>query len=123
MNHQREKRHANYDELRENFPEMMEEARLSYPPGWHSIIYNLCQGIKDLGRMPAVVQVKEKFAGMRFYYDAEGPRDEIQTLVKQAEARAKNTCQECGTQPAERRGVDGWTYTLCDNCYQNAQDQ
>ena len=57
-----------------------------------------------------VAQIKEKFGGLRFYYD--GGDDKISGLVCMAESWAYNTCETCG-QPGELRH-DGWLKTLCD---------
>jgi hypothetical protein len=56
-------------------------------------------------------QVKEKFGGLRFYYD--GGDDTINGMVRMAESWAANTCEECGA-PGQTRG-GGWIRTLCDH--------
>lgn len=56
------------------------------------------------------VQVKEKFAGLRFYY--EGGDEYISGMVRMAESWASVTCEECGV-PGEMR-PGGWMKTLCD---------
>jgi hypothetical protein len=62
--------------------------------------------------IPQVVtsQIKEKFGGLRFYYD--GGDDEISGMVRMAESWAAHTCEECGA-PGMLRGK-GWMYTACD---------
>ncbi len=64
------------------------------------------------------VQVKEKFGGLRFYYD--GGDDYISGLVSMAESWAYHTCETCGARGTLRHG--GWVRTLCDTheeAYQN----
>jgi len=56
------------------------------------------------------VQVKEKFGGLRFYYD--GGDEQIYGMVRMAESWADHSCEECGA-PGERRS-GGWIRTLCD---------
>ena len=56
------------------------------------------------------VQVKEKFGGLRFYYD--GGDDYVRGLVSLAESWAACTCEECGQIGTMRTG--GWIRTLCD---------
>jgi hypothetical protein len=56
------------------------------------------------------VQVKEKFGGLRFYY--EGGNEQIYGMVRMAESWAANTCEECGNPGSTRGG--GWIRTLCD---------
>ena len=56
------------------------------------------------------VQVKEKFGGLRFYYN--GGDDTISGMVRMAESWATNTCEECGESGHLRTG--GWYRTLCN---------
>jgi hypothetical protein len=71
------------------------------------------------------VQIKEKFGGLRFYYDlyrAEGSelteeqeteaRGKIYEAVEKAEQVAAVACEVCG-QPGKRRN-GSWIRTLCD---------
>jgi len=57
-----------------------------------------------------VAQIKEKFGGLRFYYD--GGDDYIRGLVHMAESWASKTCETCG-QPGKLRG-GGWLHTACE---------
>lgn len=57
-----------------------------------------------------VHQIKEKFGGLRFYY--EGGDDKVYGMVCMAEAWADCTCETCGNLGKRRGG--GWIRTLCD---------
>ena len=57
-----------------------------------------------------VTQIKEKFAGLRFYYD--GGDKKIDGYVTMAEAWCGHTCEECGMPGRTRKG--SWIRTLCD---------
>lgn len=57
-----------------------------------------------------VHQIKEKFGGLRFYYD--GGCDEIHGMVTMAEVWAHHACETCGNVGTQRSG--GWIRTLCD---------
>ena len=57
-----------------------------------------------------VHQIKEKFGGLRFYY--EGGDDYVQGLVAMAESWAARTCETCDERGERRHG--GWIRTLCD---------
>jgi hypothetical protein len=60
---------------------------------------------------PVVVeQIKEKFGGLRFYY--QGGDEQIHGMVRMAEAWADIACEECGGIGTRRSG--GWIRTLCD---------
>lgn len=62
--------------------------------------------------VPQVVveQIKEKFGGLRFYY--QGGDDTIDGMVRMAESWAARSCEECGNVGTRRDG--GWVRTLCD---------
>lgn len=73
----------------------------------------LRMGIREVpDAIPQVVatQVKEKYAGLRFYYS--GGDDEIQAAVTFAEMLSERTCETCGAL-GKVRG-QGWYYTACD---------
>lgn len=57
-----------------------------------------------------VAQIKEKFGGLRFYYD--GGDEHISGMVRIAESWAGSSCEECGIPGKSRSG--GWIRTLCD---------
>ena len=59
-----------------------------------------------------VVQVKEKFGTLRFYYD--GGDDIIHNYVSMAEIMSGFVCDQCGA-PAETGGK-GWVTTRCEPC-------
>ena len=73
-----------------------------------------------LENLPTIVQVKEKFGGLRFYMD--GGTEAHRIGVGFAEAMASRTCEVCGS-PGERTD-DGWVKTLCpEHAKQNAAMQ
>ena len=76
-------------------------------PGWHSIVRPLVEYAQahDLN----IVQVKEKFGGLRFYSAVDAT---LSAMVEVAEAQSVKTCEECGN-PGKPRG-GGWIKTLCD---------
>lgn len=88
--------------------------------GWYPILERLCASIqqhiefvnKNEEVCPQVVveQIKEKFGGLRFYY--QGGDDYIHGLVSMAESWAGIACEECGGIGKRRGG--GWIRTLCD---------
>jgi hypothetical protein len=115
-----------YDEfsqrMKERFPEMFAQpyGGFAVGPGWWPIIESLCGNIqhylnsknKDSEVVPQIVvrQIKEKFGGLRFYYD--GGDDTIDGMVRMAESWASNVCEECSKPGKSRNG--GWIKTLCD---------
>jgi hypothetical protein len=105
--------------------------------GWYQILDSLCGQIqshidwqnenfakgyphyeKPVPQVVAV-QVKEKFGGLRFYYN--GGDDKIDGMVSMAESWAYHTCEECGAPGTLRHG--GWIRTLCDKHEEERQQR
>jgi len=82
--------------------------------GWNLIIKNLIQDLIRLGWNKEVIQVKEKFGGLRFYIN-EGT-DEIHQRIGQAELESMKTCEITGKLGKLRTDI-GWYRTLCDEEY------
>lgn len=119
---------ALHAKLEQKYPKMFSQpyGGVAIGEGWFPIIESLCQNIQayvdwkqeqqtkyNRGEgcvQPVVAQIKEKFGGLRFYYD--GGDSEVSGMVRMAEAWADHTCERCGS-PATRRG-GGWVRTLCD---------
>jgi hypothetical protein len=88
--------------------------------GWWPILEALCANIqshidwrnRESETVPQVVveQIKEKFGGLRFYY--QGGDEQVHGMVRMAEAWAANCCEECCAPGIRRNG--GWIRTLCD---------
>lgn len=57
-------------------------------------------------------QVKEKFGGMRLYFD--GGDEYVRGVVAMAELMSEKTCELCGS-PGHIRG-HGWLACRCDKC-------
>ena len=83
--------------------------------GWNLLIKNLIQDLIRLGWNNEVIQVKEKFGGLRFYIN-EGT-DEIHQRIAQAELESMKTCEITG-KPGKIRTDIGWHRTLCDEEYE-----
>ena len=66
-----------------------------------------------------IQQIKEKFGGLRFYY--QGGDEYVSGLVAMAETWAGHTCERCGDKGERRSG--GWVRTLCDKHEAEHQEQ
>lgn len=94
--------------------------------GWFNIVKELCEDINiylgttgGLEESFYVLQVKEKFAMLRFYTTCTD--DKIEQLIGEAERKSSITCEYCGAPGEEREG--SWIKTLCDNCYKERQKE
>ena len=129
-----------YDEfvakLEAKYPEMFSEpyGGICVGEGWWPIIESLCAQISSYTKwrnntrkallddnpydreipeaveQVKVAQIKEKFGGLRFYYD--GGDEHIGGMVRMAESWAAHSCEVCGKPGKSRSG--GWIRTLCD---------
>lgn len=120
------------DRLREVYPKMYDNAYDVYVgPGWMTIVETLTAAIQSYidrrnkfhetrpdkvqeVEQVIVSQIKEKFGGLRFYYD--GGDSYIDGMVDLAEHWAEKTCEECG-KPGHLRKDLPWIKTLCDEHY------
>jgi hypothetical protein len=89
--------------------------------GWYDIIYQLCERLEPLvaalddgGAAFQVVQVKEKFGGLRFYVD--DANDEIHSAIEAACELSVKTCEVCGNPGSCEQDETGWWKTLCISC-------
>ncbi len=122
--------------------------------GWHQLIHDLCAEISEaysqVGKKHDIIvlQVKQKFAKLRFYYTFEGvpagltidflgsgtlrtdPDDDtapddvkalhakIKDIVRRYEEKSGTVCEFCGAAGTLRKLENGWLKTLCNDCYE-----
>jgi hypothetical protein len=87
--------------------------------GWFGILWRLCEDLEPLvaefeaaGEQKfEVLQVKEKFGGLRFYVNCR-EEEAIRQRIGAAVHESFRTCEVCG-QPGKLREV-GWIKTTCD---------
>lgn len=82
--------------------------------GWFDLIYELSKKLKRLSPETEAVQVKEKFGGLRFYFD--NTTQEGANLIQKAEKMSYNICEMCGKKGKLRNDLP-WIQTLCDKHY------
>ena len=128
MSWNEEKYDAFVAQLEAKYPEMFSEpyGGVAVGEGWWPIIEALCAQIDSHTKwnneqfakyrrgekcpQVKVAQIKEKFGGLRFYYD--GGDQTVRGMVRMAESWAARTCEECGKPGTSRSG--GWVRTLCE---------
>ena len=130
------------EKLYEKYPQIFKGKKLpmsqslvcfgfEYGDGWYELTEDLCkklQVIADLGGPQFVAsQMKEKFAGLRFYGEQEAPSNAIhlpedqvsvlsailEDIVSRAESKSYHTCEECGEYMSETFVLSSWYYALC----------
>ena len=116
---------SKYDEfvkrMEDKYPKMFAQpyGGFAVSEGWWPILQALCANIQhylnwknregEVVPQVVVTQIKEKFGGLRFYYD--GGDDRVQGMVSMAESWADKSCEECGAPGTS--GGQGWIRTLC----------
>lgn len=116
-----------WEDLAKKHPAMFEH--LIWPPecgkGWERLLDNLMTDIEGVLSNTApeavfrVMQIKEKFGGLRFYAEVRGfdtVPDDVQSiydLIMVAEQTSTTICEFCGKDGSLRRDRR-WVRTLCD---------
>jgi len=78
-------------------------------PGWISLIERIIAVVRARNETIQIVQIKEKFGSLRFYFD--GGSSELREEIRKIEAEASKTCDVCGDVGSS--GGDGWVVTRC----------
>jgi hypothetical protein len=87
--------------------------------GWFDILWRLCEDLEllvaefeqETGSQFEVLQVKEKFGGLRFYVNCRR-NEAIRQRIGLAAQESLRTCEICGQ--SGRLREDRWIKTLCD---------
>ena len=92
-------------------------------PGWYPLIERLSADIAAiLDEMPLeafrVLQVKQKFGGLRFRVT--GSNERILNRIAQAQVEAAHTCEGCG-RTSRIRSIDMWLTTGCESCVERTR--
>jgi len=81
--------------------------------GWCDLVLQLHDKILNINPDYKIIQIKEKFGALRFYYEPQS--EEIQNTVDQFEQISKTVCEYCGGlgKPAM---FGRWCKTCCEDC-------
>jgi len=88
-------------------------------PGWYPLLHRLFSDINDIRRDDdlagiRVSLVKQKLGELRVY--VQGGNDRVNDRIRQAEAEALTTCEECGGPSPGIRSIGGYVTNACDPC-------
>lgn len=83
--------------------------------GWHDIVGPLIDRCEQEG--VEIVQIKEKFGGLRFYYDGM-PSAELFKQIEAAEDASVRICESCG-KPGQIKvnSRSTWLKCTCEDCW------
>lgn len=87
--------------------------------GWAPIVMECHRQLNHLDPGYRITQIKEKFGGLRYYFDSSLAFDHLthdvmDCVVTAAEYRCSITCEVCGAGGSLRKN-HGWCKTLCDD--------
>lgn len=110
---------------------------IDFPMGWTQLLSDLDTALAEIDPGYQLDQVKEKFAGLRYYYrlsegydQNDGETDEqydermaarqalanrFDAVVRLAEALSYKTCTVCGESGRFAMRASGWNDTVCDS--------
>ena len=117
------------DKLKIEFLPILGHASLSIGDGWETLLRELCQQLTLITKLTGIQvvasQVKEKYAGLRFYseydlsYCTKLTQPDINTAytlidaaINTAESKSEATCEMCG-RAGHQHEIQGWLRTLC----------
>ncbi len=112
------------EQLCKDYPELYTDVYFEHNAGWYDILEGLALRFREIlkdnveGEVE-VLQVKEKFGGLRFYAATYGCTEEQEKAIRVAIQIAENvsfkTCELCGKAGREISNT-GWIVTRCEEC-------
>lgn len=121
-NHMENERRSAKHRFRHNFPKWLQTKANRLP--WKKkllrkfmiwLANRYPRGVEPMN-FPNIIQIKEKFGGLRFYID--GGDDTIYGMISLAEGMSYRTCEFCGTTENVGR-TQGWIITCCKSCLES----
>jgi hypothetical protein len=79
--------------------------------GWERLVRRVYNAKEGMGITVGIIQVKEKFGGLRIYTDYYD--SELEQVIQEVGKESLKTCEECGA-PAGLVKRGGWFRTLCE---------
>ena len=89
------------------------ELGISIGPGWVEPVKKCLNDLCSAGWNKNVFQIKQKFCGLRFYFDNED-KELFNYIVTKAEVECGRLCEMCGEQREQKDNYFG--FALCNNC-------
>jgi hypothetical protein len=99
---------------REDPEPIMSRHFCSVGDGWLQLLHDCIAELLAAGWDKHVLQIKEKFGGLRFYIGSSS--QEVHDIIMKYEELSYETCEVCGETGRPRTDL-GWHRTLCDKHY------
>jgi len=87
--------------------------------GWTNLIYACHDELVPLDLDYIIVQIKEKFGGLRYYFSSKSGTDiwnKLNEVTRKYENLSFKTCEFCGEPGESSNGNHGWIKTTCLTC-------
>lgn len=91
-------------------------AGFDLPEGWVDLVYRCHCELLEEAPDYKLTQVKEKFGGLRFYYEGAPKDSNARDIVSFYERMSYRVCDKCGTTKDVSTGGGGWVRSLCEPC-------
>lgn len=95
-------------------------------PGWYDLIIKCNNRLSILDPEYKILQIKEKFGGLRYYYQTSTPYisslEAMKRYVSQAEEFSLKICELCG-EPGTLINHNSVLKTRCVNCINEKEDK
>ena len=94
---------------------------ISAPDGWLELVKECDELLAHLDPDYRIIQIKEKFGGLRYYFATELPNPTrliMQIVASDFGRRSMLYCQECG-EPGKTAEIRNWYYTLCNDHFKD----
>ncbi len=88
-----------------------EEAVARVGPGWEHLVRRVYNAIAGLGLNTGIINVKEKFGGLRIYPDYW--QDDLEKVIIEVETESFTVCEKCG-KDGGLRNMGGIYQTACE---------
>jgi len=84
--------------------------------GWLPLITECHERLYAIDKEYEVLQIKEKFGGLRYYFrSSHRDRNIMEAIVDEYERKSFETCEICGEHGVPIRTYTSWIKTLCEN--------
>lgn len=127
-----EKEKERIKKLRENEPKVepkhpYELFGIECDKGWEKLYQPIIDYIEDYNKDKEgddrieILQIKEKFAGLRVYLSKY--TDELRSMIEDAEADSYHTCEVCGKHINKPITEHHWIYPMCRKCFDEMNEK
>jgi len=112
-------KHPMLEEVYKKFHEQIDWPYVACERGWLNLIIECDQILFHEDPDYQVLQIKEKFGGLRYYFVASNPAltNQMYEKISHIEKKSYTICERCGNEGNLRRDTStGRFKTMCTNC-------